>query len=94
MTTEHIIELDDPAAREASVAGEKAAALARLAQQGLLLSGGFGVHAEASVDVTAPIAPQIESLLANIDQSVRALDEASGAIQKLITGHPSLLQRR
>ncbi|HJM88756.1 MAG TPA: PEP/pyruvate-binding domain-containing protein [Dehalococcoidia bacterium] len=86
MPTEQIIALDNPAAREASVAGEKAAALARLAQQGLPVPGGFVVHADASVDVTAAIAPQIESLLTNIDQNVRALDEASSAIQRLIEG--------
>ncbi|MEE8336707.1 MAG: PEP/pyruvate-binding domain-containing protein, partial [Dehalococcoidia bacterium] len=89
MSADYVISLDDPAARDAAVAGEKAAALARLKQHGLPVPGGFVVHAEASAAATAEIAAQIESHLSAIsmhDGSMRDLEAATGAVRELVEG--------
>ncbi len=86
MSIDSVISLNDPAARDAAVAGEKAAALARLRQHGLPVPGGFVVPAAASAAAMAGVATEIESPLAALDGDLPELEQASHAVQTLVGG--------
>ena len=79
MSERYTTSLDEPAAREAAHAGEKAAALARLRQGGLPVPAGFVVHASAYDAVTGPARQRIASLLATEHEDAAALERAAGA---------------
>jgi hypothetical protein len=84
VASDYVISLDDPAAREAAVAGEKAAALARLLQHGLPVPGGFVIPADASAEAMAELSTEIERRFADAGDAVRALEAASEAVRELI----------
>ena len=84
MSSDHILSLDDPAARDAAVVGEKAAVLARLRQGGLPVPAGFVVAAGAFAEATSGIAPRIDSTLAGARDGMAALERASRTVQDLI----------
>ncbi len=86
MSSAYVISLDDPAAREPAVAGEKAAALARLREHGLPVPGGFVVHARACTEAMAGLTAEIESRFADAGDAVRALAAAGEAVRALIAG--------
>lgn len=75
--------LDDPAARESALVGEKAAALARMKQAGLPVPPGFAVSIRAFDEALLPVASRIEALLEDDPKNERG-SEASPEIQALV----------
>ena len=88
MSERYTTSLDEPAAREAAHAGEKAAALARLRQGGLPVPAGFVVHASAYDAVTGPARQRIASLLATEHEDAAALERAAGAARTFVEQLP------
>jgi pyruvate,water dikinase len=83
-----VLTLDTADAREPAIAGEKAAALARMKQAGLPVPPGFVVTTAVFDDAFASITPRIDSLLAGTADNGTALAAASRESQSLVAALP------
>jgi phosphohistidine swiveling domain-containing protein len=84
VATEYVISLHDPAARGAAVAGEKAAALARLLHHDVPVPDGFVVPAAVSAEAMAELSTEIETRFASAGDDLSALEAASESVRELI----------
>ncbi len=89
-TPSFIIELDSPAALDASVVGSKAASVADLISKGATVPPGFTIPASVFADFIAPIKSDITKILQDVDVEIpSSAFDAADSITELLDATPT-----
>ncbi len=81
----YIVELSDPQAFDPAIVGSKAASIARLTGNGVLVPPGFSIEASAFVEFTAPVSGEISKILRSVEvNNPSSSFEASDSIGELM----------